>query len=144
MVKRGQISNKEIMFKNRCSRVFLGIAIELMIKTVYLKRGYSINKHNKPNTQQLIKLREVEDLYLITKTHSLHFLIKNLNKVLPEHKYNFEQDIRKGLELARIWRNVNTHTMTGGHIQWVGDYRSICCSIEIIRDLVLSGVLSNP
>ncbi len=139
MQRRRRRFDKQILFKNRCARVCLGIATELMVKATYLKQGYMINRHNKPNTPNIVRIGTIDDQYIIMKTHDFSFLIKKLDSILPEHEYNFEQDIRKGLELARIWRNTNTHGVIGRHIQVGNDYYLINNSIAIINNLVLKG-----
>lgn len=132
-----------LSFKNRCSKIFLGIAAELVIKATYLKLGYCINKHKdkKKNYSEkkinLFKKNDIKDEELSIDTHSFYDLIIKLSDILPKHNFDFDKDIRKGLEIARIWRNINAHTITSQDIGYGTDYMDIDKSLKILNHLVL-------
>mgnify|MGYP001577063626 CR=1 FL=1 len=140
LIKTGQALNKEKWFKNRCARISLGIAVELLIKATYLKQGYLINKTKTNGKQKLCKIGTVLTSNLMKNTHDFKFLITHLDMVLPTNEYDFDKDIRQGLEIARIWRNVNAHVVIGKHIKYGGDYYSITKALGLINNLVLHDV----
>jgi len=135
---------KPLSFKNRCSKIFLGIASELILKAAYLKLGYFINQHkDKKKKHILFKVDEIKDEDLSMKTHSFGFLIRELNSVLPKHNFDFDKDIRKGLEIARIWRNINAHTITSRDIWHGDDHINIEKSLKILTHLARNPIRNN-
>lgn len=107
--KKGKVGN----------RIYLGIAFEMLLKAIYLKKGYRINCPNKNgmsvwNERKLtlpFKPRQLERVYLSRNTVQLDDLIKNLDIVLPKkiHKEDAKYYIEHGLRLAQEWRNTDAH-----------------------------------
>lgn len=104
------------------SRIFLGIGCELLVKSVYLKKGYLINRVlNKPENKVFPYRMKVITIENIDSGNTEFFrkLNSNLHKLMPKrvklHDYN--RLIKKGLEIARIWRNKDTHIGGGYHRQ---------------------------
>ena len=123
------------IFRDKCARLFLGIAVELFIKAVYLQNGYVINNFKGVKKNNLEKLEGIKSRDLLPRTQQLSTLIKSLSKVLPQNSYNFDKEIRRGLELARIWRNSIVHSPENKHMTRGDDWILVINSFKIINNL---------
>jgi len=55
--------------------------------------------------------------------------------VLPVNSYDFDKEIRQGLELARIWRNSIVHSPENKHMTMGNDWLVVINSLKIINNL---------
>ena len=124
----------EYLFRDKIARLFLGISVELFIKAVYLQKGYVINNFKGVKKNNLKKL-EIKSSGLFPRTQQLSTLIKSLSKVLPQNSYNFDKEIRRGLELVRIWRNSIVHSPENKHLIMGNDWIVVLNSLKIINNL---------
>ncbi|MDD4878431.1 MAG: hypothetical protein PHO02_05350 [Candidatus Nanoarchaeia archaeon] len=128
-------------------RLFLGVAVELIVKAAFLKQGYIINSYknlkqswysglvnlfvskNKP-----LKFEEVVHSRLITQhTQDISYFIDHINFIFPNlTKKECNTYIRKGLEIARIWRNKEIHLASGSHSELIGEDEDIKTAIHYI------------
>ena len=142
------------LFFVRLSRICLGIACELLVKSAYLKEGYIINI-SKGNIKKPLKFIDLErynrakskgliskfifnignifskEIYSIQSynTHSFNFLLKYFYNLFKLERKVFNFYIARGLKLAHIWRNVNVHIGHGKVITFGDDYKIIYDSI---------------
>lgn len=96
----------EDFFRLQKFRLMLGLGCELILKSLYLKEGYAINLP-KPNTIHFpVKLEDIgsEDLEG-GRTAGGRKLVDNIDKLFG----GFYEDIWKGFEIARQWRNKDIH-----------------------------------
>ena len=128
------------------SRLFLGIATELILKSVYLKEGYLINivdenklkefKKKNPNKkiEKHFKIFEVPQEFVDkNKTYGINTYLKSFQDFFKElGKNQYLTHIRKGLEIAKIWRNKEAHAGGGYHYENGQDITEICFSLEYI------------
>jgi len=128
-------SSLRLLARNARKRLLIGVGIELLLKAVYLKNGYCINK---PKVRSSLKFpftehatagaTLAEDL-----TYELNMLIQHLpevtslqNKVLTT----------KGLIIAKVFRNKEGHGVTAAHAFFASNYQDIESSlVELYRDV---------
>jgi len=129
---------KSFFKKNKFSyldRVYLSCGFEFLLKALFLKKGYLINKAISGNKfqkfninipQHPIKLGQLNKQYLQSKINDFNYFIDQLKKIKPsniEEKY-FDYYILAGLKIAQSWRNQDIHTPTG-YRQTNGEYQNL-------------------
>jgi hypothetical protein len=118
--------NIALLARNSQKRLHIGVGTELLLKAIYLRSGYQLNKlaDDQANTpkfpyrfEQLkgFKLRE-------DKTFSLGELIDNLPKVLPMKEISAAM---RGLRIAKVFRNKEGHVVYPSHEFDSSNYRDI-------------------
>jgi len=123
-----------LLARNIRKRLFIGLGVELLLKAVYLKWGYGINK--------LSGRAKLYDLATLTpdsehkpdsdNTLNLNFLIDNLSKVIALTDKNSTLD---GLKLAKVFRNKEGHVVTPDHRYVPETYRAIeVALVELYQD----------
>ncbi len=125
------VTNK--LFFTRLSRICLGIACELLLKSAYLKKGYIINS-SKSNIKKPLKFIDLEEYNNIqsNKTHSFKFLLNNFYNLFKFERKVFNFYIARGFELAYIWRNLSVHIGHGKMRTFGNDYKIVYESILYI------------
>lgn len=124
----------KLMARNIQKRLFIGIGTELLLKALFLKNDFCINKvkskkityQNKPT-----KFSAITDLNLFNPddTFTLNTLIDNLWDIIkPINHSTFE----KGLRIAKVFRNKEGHVAVLWHKADRQNYTDIeNCIIEI-------------
>lgn len=112
-----QISRRlKLLARNCQKRLFIGIGTELLLKAIYLSRGFSINKIEKgqlggpafPFTfQQVAGIKQSSD-----QTYMLNELIQKLDQILPPASL---QGVTRGLQIAKVFRNKEGHVVLPTH-----------------------------
>lgn len=106
----------KLLIRNVQKRLFIGIGVELLVKSFYLKNGYSINliKNKKNNMKNFPFKLDTINLYLFEEanTFTLNDLLTNIHKV---KKFNQLQTIQKGFKIAKVFRNKEGHVVTSEH-----------------------------
>jgi hypothetical protein len=118
-------SELRLLVRNSQKRLFIGIGIELLVKALYLKNGYAINKTERENrTLRLpFTLNEATGSRLMeAETFSLDKLIGQLEKVIC---VNNRDAVLKGLRIAKVFRNKEGHSVTAKHAFDPSNYRNI-------------------
>jgi hypothetical protein len=122
----------KLMGRNIQKRLFIGIGTELLLKSVYLKNGYCINKvkkgvtnPGKPKKFVEISMTDYDD----GDTHTLGSLIDNLKEIIP-----CDKQLLKGLKIAKVFRNKEGHVATLWHTYEEENYSDIEHSIIEIYD----------
>lgn len=100
--KRGTITYLKRQHKFR--RIFLGLGIEFLIKSLFIKKGYFIFKVKEP-----VIINNWKQSWDLKKTIELCTLIDNLDLVLPDLPNYKLKDYKRILHKVRIERNAEIH-----------------------------------
>ena len=129
----------KLLARNSRKRLLIGVGIELLLKAIYLKQGYAINKAiNKPPKDSLLKfpflLNDINSVLLAKdKTVMLNDLIEKLHIVVVPLQ-NRDSTL-KGLRIAKVFRNKEGHGVTSIHEFDPTNYTDIASSlIDLYRD----------
>jgi hypothetical protein len=113
------------LVRNSQKRLFIGVGIELLLKALYLKNGYAINKLKGENQTAKFpfKLREVDKSQLREdQTFLLGILIDQSKKVIVLNEW---EAVLRGLRIAQVFRNKEGHVVTPRHAYVASNYRDI-------------------
>ncbi|MEW8074180.1 MAG: hypothetical protein AB2826_27625 [Candidatus Thiodiazotropha sp.] len=127
-------NNLKLLFRNIQKRLYIGIACEFLLKAIFLKNGYVINKRVNANTPQgkyPFIAADVDPNYF-DKSNTLTFndLLQKLFKVI-EAKKGERKAIEKGLKIAKVFRNKEGHAVTVFHDYNPQNYRDIEDSLAL-------------
>ena len=105
----------KLMGRNIQKRLFIGIGTELLIKALFLKNDYCINKiqKGKKETGKPTKFSNIIESDLdSSNTYSLNALIDNITNVMtPRNK----KELLDGLKIAKVFRNKEGHVAVLWH-----------------------------
>jgi hypothetical protein len=116
----------KLLARNCQKRLFIGIGSELLLKAIYLSKGFSINKieDGQPATprfpftfQQVAGFAQVPD-----RTYMLNDLTDKLHIVLPGADM---RSLMRGLKIAKVFRNKEGHVVLPTHTFDPSNYRDI-------------------
>ncbi len=115
-----------LLTRNTQKRLFIGIGVELLLKAVYLKRGYAINrlKDDAPVKGRFpFRLDAVTHTdFDVNNTHTLNDVLQSLHRVIDLKALN---SIKDGLRIAKVFRNKEGHVVVSQHRFEPRDYRAI-------------------
>ena len=134
-------SSLKLLARNARKRLLIGVGVELLLKSIYLKQGYAINSPPTGCSLQFRFLqRDVVGVQLVQdRTFQLNDLIQNLQKIVPLQNKSLTV---KGLRIAKVFRNKEGHGVTSAHTFDASNYTDISASlVELYRD-VFSETLS--
>jgi hypothetical protein len=121
----------KLLLRNVQKRLFIGIACELLLKAFYLKRGYCINRpinSKHPGAKRPCRLAEVDRTHFkIDRTHSIDFLVKNLERLQRFHQYAL---IENGFRIARAFRNKEGHVAVSSHKFSASNYEDVAAAFK--------------
>lgn len=126
----------KLMGRNIQKRLFIGIGTELLLKSLFLKNDYCINKIKRgktPNPNKPTRFNTITDLNLLnpSDTYTLNSLIENTSKVIISDNYS---EFEKGLKIAKVFRNKEGHVAVLWHTPDRQNYTDIENSVtEIYR-----------
>ena len=121
----------KLLRRNVIKRLFIGIGCELLLKAIYLKNGFCINKP-KPKesltTSYPYKFSDIEQKDLRNDdTFSLSQLI---DKLFTIENYGKDSSlIEKGLRISKVFRNKEGHVVVHWHKYDPQNYRDIETSL---------------
>lgn len=127
-----------LMGRNIQKRLFIGIGVELLLKAVFIKNGFCINRVKKnqtpdPGKPQLFYDGQDLDIINANDTYSLNYFIDNFNDVIELIAASVNDEtltsIRKGLIIAKIFRNKEGHVAVFSHVPDLDNYLDIENSI---------------
>jgi hypothetical protein len=116
----------KLLARNCQKRLFIGVGTELLLKAIYLSKGFSINniEDGQPTApkfpftfQQAIGFVQVPD-----KTYMLNDLTEKLHIVLPGADM---RSLMRGLKIAKVFRNKEGHAVVPTHTFDPSNYRDI-------------------
>ena len=126
----------KLMGRNIQKRLFIGIGTELLLKSLFLKNDYCINKikRNKtPNSNKPTKFSAITDLNLLNPadTYTLNSLIENISKIITANNHS---EFERGLKIAKVFRNKEGHVAVLWHKADRQNYTDIeNCITEIYK-----------
>lgn len=105
----------KLMGRNIQKRLYIGIGTELLLKSLFLKNDYCINKVKKkasPNPNKPVKFNKIIDESILnpSDTYTLNSLIDNLPEILSE-----KDNYAKGLKISKVFRNKEGHVAVLWH-----------------------------
>ncbi|MEK6983880.1 MAG: hypothetical protein AABX33_04870 [Nanoarchaeota archaeon] len=106
---------KNIKNKDYLNRVYLGLGFEFLLKSIFLKKGYVINKVMKKGLSHPVKSGRIKKKDLEAKTYEFGYFIDLLPKIKPSRIdiREFNYYVVYGLIITQNWRNQDIHTPTG-------------------------------
>lgn len=125
----------KLLARNSRKRLLIGVGVELLLKAIYLKHGYAINK---PLTDRSLKFpflaKDTNGAQLSKdKTAMINDLIENLHIVVVSLQN--KNSTLKGLRIAKVFRNKEGHGVTSTHEFDPTNYTDIASSlIDLYRD----------
>lgn len=118
-----------LLVRNSRKRLLIGIGAELLLKAVYLKEGYCINKPQDERSALRIPFtpREAAQVPLnAADTYTLAQLIAQLRRIIDLRK---PEVVIEGLSIAKVFRNKEGHVVTGTHRFEPASFRAIEASL---------------
>lgn len=115
---------KKLKNNDYLNRVYLGLGFEFLLKAIFLKKGYIINKIHKKGLNHPVRLGTLTRKFLDGKIYELGYFIDLLPKIKPKKVdiRDFNYYVIFGLIVTQIWRNQDIHTPTGlfeiDNVQW--------------------------
>ena len=121
--------NKKLLARNSRKRLLIGVGAELLLKAVYLKTGYCINKpkvpkHTGPTFP--FKLAATDVPLNKADTYMLDHLITGLPRIVTLQDL---QVVTEGLRIAKVFRNKEGHVVTRTHKFESQSFRAIECAL---------------
>lgn len=133
----------KLLRRNIQKRLYIGLACELLLKSLYLKNGYCINKPKrkmKINEQYPYHLSQInKEDFDITDTFTFNKLMDGVYKII-----NFGLDksvVDKGFRIAKVFRNKEGHVAVLWHDYEPQNYRDIEAGLIGFYKAVFSEVL---
>lgn len=128
-------SSLKLLARNSRKRLLIGVGVELLLKAIYLKQGYAINRPPKDSPFKFPFLAKDADGVLLVddKTVTLNDLIEKLSIVVVPLQ-NKASTLR-GLKIAKVFRNKEGHGVTSIHVFDPTNYTDIASSlVDLYRD----------
>lgn len=121
-------SSLRLVARNSRKRLLIGIGVELLLKAIYLKKGYCINKPSRriSLTFPFLAGQAAGKQLLDDQTFMLYELIQHLPKIV---KLRNKELTSKGLHIARVFRNKEGHVVTSTHAFDASNYTDIATSL---------------
>ncbi len=120
----------KLLARNSRKRLLIGIGAELLLKAIYLKHGYCINKAERerslPFPFTASDALSHETSLLETETFTLNKLIDHLFGVV---QFSDRTTVLEGLKVAKVFRNKEGHVVTKTQTFNASDYRRIEASL---------------
>ncbi len=114
-----------LLARNAQKRLFIGIGTELLLKALYLRHGFTINKPTDSASGLTFPFTAVQaasaDL-APDQTYMLNDLIQNLSKVPAIGRLGA---LDRGLRIAKVFRNKEGHVVLPTHTFNPQDYRDV-------------------
>jgi hypothetical protein len=133
-----------LLARNAQKRLFIGIGSELVLKALYLKHGFAINKpvNNHSGLKFPFSSTKAQAAGITLKpdeTYTLSDLIENLSKVPGIGKLGI---IDRGLRIAKVFRNKEGHVVLLTHAFDPQNYRDVERALVEIFSLGFKETLS--
>ncbi len=118
-------SNMRLLVRNSRKRLLIGIGAEFLVKAIYLKAGYCINKPQDSRASLRLPFTLADAVECPLKAHdtfTLDQLSGQIKQIMPLTNPRVVMD---GLCIARIFRNKEGHVVTRKHKFYPSSYRTI-------------------
>jgi len=126
--------SKKLLARNSRKRLLIGIGIELLLKSIYLKNGYCINKRQEDKTARGFPFSQEHAATIAmdeADSYSLGPLVANITRILT---FEDQEPALKGLKIATVFRNKEGHVVTEAHEFDPTNYRDIEASLVILYE----------
>ena len=124
----------KLLARNSRKRLLIGVGVELLLKAIYLKSGYAINRPPRDCSLKFPFLaKDANGVQLVEdKTEMLNELIEKLPIVVPLQNRG---STLKGLKIAKVFRNKEGHGVTSSHLFDPTNYTDIASSlVDLYRE----------
>lgn len=123
--------SQKLLRRNVTKRLFIGIGCELLLKAIYLKNGFCINRlkqGKKLATPYPYKIADIDpNDFMDDDTLSLNQLIEKLFSI---EDYGREKGlIENGLKISKVFRNKEGHVVVLWHDYDPQNYRDVEASL---------------
>jgi hypothetical protein len=139
----GVAEKLKLLARNSRKRMLIGIGTELLLKAAYLKNGYAINKPAAKSTLvfpfTLKSVATAKVKLTETETFMLNDLIEHFHQVI---QLPHPGVVRKGLRIAKVFRNKEGHVVTSAHTFDQSNYRDIEASLTLIYRVAFGQTLT--
>ena len=125
----------QLLARNSRKRLLIGIGVELLLKAIYLKNGYVINRPPQGSPLKFPFLaKDAKGVQLADdKTVMLNDLIEKLSMIVVSLQN--KSATLTGLKIAKVFRNKEGHGVTNTHKFDPTNYTDIASSlVELYRD----------
>ncbi len=128
------VPNRKLLARNSRKRLLIGIGIELLLKAVYLKNGYSINKRQQDKSTKGFPFTIEHARSIEMDLSDSYTLTALVDKVADVITFKDEHVASKGLRIAKVFRNKEGHLVTRTHDFDAGNYRDIETSLVLVYE----------
>ena len=135
-------SKLKLLVRNSQKRLFIGIGLELLLKALYLKDGYAINRPERKNKALKLPFRFDEAIgsqLVEAETFSLDNLIDQLGKLVRVKNRGV---VVKGLKIGKVFRNKEGHCVTSVHTFDSSNYRDIEAALRELYSVAFNEALT--
>lgn len=130
----------KLWFRNVQKRLYIGIATEMLLKAIFLKNDFNINKAKKKTISFPEKIQNLNESDLTpTDTYTLGQLVGALEKVISKDN-NYEKII-EGLNICKVFRNKEGHVAVHWHKFEIEDFQKIEYSIKRLYEIGFSEII---
>ena len=137
---------RKLLVRNSRKRLLIGLGVELLVKAVYLRAGYCINKpetNNAPMTPPFKPADATAAHVTLNRrdTYTLGRLIEKLGTVAKFQNQKLEV-VKDGLRIAAVYRNKEGHIVTRRHKYVASSFRAIEGALVDLYESVFGEKLS--
>jgi len=137
--------NLKLLFRNIQKRLFIGIAFEFLLKSIFLKNGYMINKRTirdvPPGEFPFISKNINERDFSQSRTLTFNDLAQKLAKIIKLEKKK-QKTVNRGVKIAKVFRNKEGHIISVAHQYVPQNYRDIEECLKLLYSEVFNQDLS--
>lgn len=131
VMEKNILADKKLLFRNITKRLYLGIGSELLLKSLYLKKGYHLNLPNSNSgIRSRINLRNKLKDFQLNKSEQTNFasLIDFIHNLI----LNDYDLIKKGLNISKVFRNKEAHSIFMWHSKGRASYDHIEMALVLV------------
>lgn len=135
-------TSERLLARNARKRLLIGVGTELLLKAIYLKKGFGINKTLNGVTAPAFPFALCDadtDSLDCTDTFTLAKLIDHLSRVLT---LTDKEIVLKGLRIAKVFRNKEGHVVVASHKFDATNYRDIEAALVLLYVQAFGEVLT--
>jgi hypothetical protein len=132
----------KLLARNSQKRLFIGVGVELLLKAVYLKGGYAINRHKSGSAGPGFPFKldgAMRSQLVANETFLLDELIGNVKQVVSLKN---REGVLRGLKIAKVFRNKEGHTVTAKHVFDPSNYRDIEVALRELYRVAFDEILT--
>jgi hypothetical protein len=132
---KGIAKKWRLLARNSEKRLFMGIGTELLLKALYLKAGFAINRPRPGSRGGLsfpFTFAEANDATLAADdTYTMNDLVEKVSRIPGIGQ---EKGLGRGLKIAKVFRNKEGHGVLDKHTFDPQDYRDVEAALTALYD----------